>query len=149
MGANKLISSNKKARYDYTLSDDLEVGLMLVQSEIKDLTSNGINLKESYVKIISGEVFLLNANISGNTTIAANPEDFQRRPRKLLLHKKQIRKYEKLLQDPGTTLIIKDVYLNDRGIAKATLCLATGKKKYDKRKAIKERDLKRDIKNNI
>ena len=131
----KLISSNKKAKYDYFLSDDLEVGIVLKGSEIKDILENGINLKETYVKIINEEMFLIGANITGK-------EGLNLRDRKLLLHKREIRKFEKKLID-GFTLIMKDMYVADSGKVKGTLCLAKGKKNYDKRQTIKERDLDR------
>lgn len=135
----KLISSNKKARYDYFLSDELEVGIVLVRNEIKQILKHGINIKESYVKIINSEVFLIGSNING---ISSN-EVQDTRDRKLLLGKKQINKFQKLLQDQSTTLIITKCYVDDRGLVKMELALAKGKKNYDKRQTIKERDLSR------
>lgn len=152
----KIISNNKKAKYDYFLSADLEVGIVLKGSEIKHILSNGINLKESYVKIIdntkgNSEVFLINANISGHNwgdevkeyPMLQNVKDYSLRPKKLLLHKSQIKKFLKLTQEKSTTLIMRNMYLNDDGILKGTLCVGKGKKQYDKRQTIKERDLSR------
>ena len=136
----KLISSNKKARYDYFLSDELEVGIVLVRNEIKQILKHGINIKESYVKIINSEVFLIGSNING---ISSDRENLDSRDRKLLLGKKQINKFQKLLQDQSTTLIITKCYVDDRGLVKMELALAKGKKNYDKRQTIKERDLSR------
>ena len=136
----KLISSNKKARYDYFLSDELEVGIVLIRNEIKQILTHGINIKESYVKIINSEVFLIGSNING---VSSDRENLDSRDRKLLLGKKQINKFQKLLQDQSTTLIITKCYVDDRGLVKMELALAKGKKNYDKRQTIKERDLSR------
>lgn len=137
----KLISSNKKARYDYFLSDELEVGIVLIRNEIKQILTHGINIKESYVKIINSEVFLIGSNING---VSSDRENLDSRDRKLLLGKKQINKFQKLLQDQSTTLIITKCYVDDRGLVKMELALAKGKKNYDKRQTIKERDLSRN-----
>ena len=136
----KLISSNKKAHYDYFLSDELEVGIVLIRNEIKQILKHGINIKESYVKIINSEVLLIGSNING---VASDKENIDSRDRKLLLGKKQINKFQKLLQDQSYTLIITKCYINDRGLVKMELALAKGKKNYDKRQTIKERDLTR------
>ncbi len=136
----KLISSNKKAHYDYFLSDELEVGIVLIRNEIKQILKHGINIKESYVKIINSEVFLIGSNING---VSSDKDYIDSRDRKLLLEKKQINKFQKLLQDQSYTLIITKCYINDRGLVKMELALAKGKKNYDKRQTIKERDLSR------
>lgn len=136
----KPISSNKKAQYDYFLSEQLEVGIVLIRNEIKQILTHGINIKESYVKIINSEVFLIGSNING---VSSDRENLDSRDRKLLLGKKQINKFQKLLQDQSTTLIITKCYVNDRGLVKMELALAKGKKNYDKRQTIKERDLSR------
>lgn len=137
----KLISSNKKAQYDYFLSEQLEVGIILINNEIKQILNHSINIKESYVKIINSEVFLIGSNING--VQSSNRENLDSRDRKLLLSKKQIHKFEKFLQDISTTLIITKCYVNDYGLVKMELALGKGKKNYDKRQTIKERDLSR------
>lgn len=137
----KLISSNKKAQYDYFLSEQLEVGIILINNEIKQILNHGINIKESYVKIINSEVFLIGSNING--VQSSNRENLDSRDRKLLLSKKQIHKFEKFLQDQSTTLIVTKCYVNDYGLVKMELALGKGKKNYDKRQTIKERDLSR------
>lgn len=137
----KLISSNKKANYDYFLSEQLEVGIILINNEIKQILNHGINIKESYVKIINSEVFLIGSNING--VQSSNRENLDSRDRKLLLSKKQIHKFEKFLQDQSTTLIVTKCYVNDYGLVKMELALGKGKKNYDKRQTIKERDLSR------
>ena len=142
----KVLSNNKKSKYDYFLSDCLEVGLVLTGAEVKSIISGNISLKESYVKIINNEVFLIGAQI----TPAQNLPTFDfhsqfnpHRDKKLLLNKKQIRKFAKLTQEKGTTLIMRDIYVADNGKLKGTVCVGTGKKSYDKREVIKQRDLSR------
>lgn len=137
----KLISSNKKANFDYFISEQLEVGIILINNEIKQILNHGINIKESYVKIINSEVFLIGSNING--VQSSNRENLDSRDRKLLLSKKQIHKFEKFLQDQSTTLIVTKCYVNDYGLVKMELALGKGKKNYDKRQTIKERDLSR------
>jgi len=138
----KIVSNNKKANFEYFLSDNLEVGMKLLGPEVKGTLENGINLKESHARIINNEVFLMNANINCITP-AWDKNDISMRPKKLLLHKKQINKFQKLLKNPGTTLIVSKVYIAENGLLKAELCLAKGKKLYDKRNVIKERDISR------
>ena len=140
----KLISNNKTTSYNYFLSNNIEAGMSLQSLEVKSIISNGISLKESYVRIINDEVFLINSNI--NKPLTSSWESFdEKRPRKLLLHKKQTNKLSKLLKDPGTTLIATKVYIADNGKIKCEIALGKGKNVRDKRNTIKERDLKRSI----
>lgn len=146
----KLISSNKKARYDYFLSNHLEVGIVLIDNEIKQILQHGINLKESYVKIIKNEVFLVGSNIHGinfekikDKPVLLGAYNQDTRDRKLLLHKKEINKFKKLLQDQSTTLVCTKCYVNDNGLVKLEIALGKGKKLHDKRETIKKRDLDR------
>lgn len=129
----KVISQNKKAQFDYFLTNNLEAGVVLKGPDIKEILNYGINLKESYVKIISKnnkpEVWLINANINNNAD-----------PKKLLLHKAQINKFAKLTREISTTLICTKAYLDDNGKVKVEVALGTGKKQHDKRNVIKERD---------
>lgn len=134
---------NKKAKYDYFLTNNLEVGLVLHGPEVKSILKSNISLKESYVKIINSEMWLINANISEMKYSRFEKTCDATRPKKLLLHKKQLNKFQKLLKEPGTTLIMYEIYTDDNGRLKGTLCLAKGKKQYDKREVIKERDLAR------
>lgn len=152
----KIISSNKDASYNYFLSHELEVGFELIGQEVKAIKEHGINIKSSYVKVTENknnkkEMWLINANIGliepkrdvSNRPLLKMAIDGNKRDRKLLLHKKQILKFEKLLKESGSTLILKDVYFNDKNMIKGTLCFAKGKKQYDKREVIKKRDLER------
>jgi len=142
----KVLSRNKKASYDYFLSDALEVGLVLTGAEVKSIISGNISLKESYVKIINKEVFLIGATVTpaqNIPTFDASSQFDGSRDKKLLLHKRQIAKFSKLTQEKGTTLIMKDIYTDDKGIIRGTVCVGKGKQLHDKRQVIKERDLER------
>ena len=141
----KLITSNKKAHFNYFLSDLTECGLVLVGTEIKSLRWHGCSLNDSYIVIRNGEMEVLNMHI--------NPFDkgniFNHDPlrtRKLLLHKKQIKWFEDKVKRGGYTIVPTRVYLK-KGRAKMEIALAKGKKLYDKREDIKQRDIKRGIKN--
>lgn len=138
-----MIIKNKIASYSYFLSDNLEVGLVLYGSEVKSILNSHISLKESYVKITNNEAWLINASVSEIKITQFDKSCDALRPKKLLLHKKQINKFQKLLKEPGTTLIMYEIYTDDNGRLKGTLCLARGKRLYDKRNVIKERDLSR------
>lgn len=143
----KLISSNKKAGYEYFLSDFLECGIELKGTEIKSLRVNGASLSESYVIIKHGEMIVLGLNIpqydKGNIF---NHEPL--RSRKLLLHKKEIEKYFKKVQEKGFTIMATKIYLK-RGKAKIEIALAKGKKLYDKREVEKNKSIKREIASEI
>lgn len=134
---------NKKAYHDYEIIEKLEAGIQLKGSEVKSLREGRANLKDSYAKVINGEMFLF------NFYIAPYPNSFEKiepkRKKKLLLHKKQINKWAQKVEEKGLTIVPLSVYFNDRGLAKVELALVKGKKIYDKRKAIKERELKREI----
>ena len=134
---------NRKARYDYEISDTYEAGIVLTGTEIKSIRLGNANLKDSYATIKNDEVFLLNMHISpyeqGNIF---NHEE--RRTRKLLLHKKEILKIRDKLLIDGYTLVPIKLYFK-RNRAKILVGLAKGKKNYDKRESIKERDIKRDM----
>lgn len=142
-GMGKLIAQNKKARHDYTIEDTVEAGIVLQGTEIKSIRNGRINLKDGFARIRNGEVFLHNVHISPYEQGNLYNHD-PRRMRKLLLHKKQIRKLESEIQNPGTTLVPLKVYLKD-GYAKVLLGVAKGKKQYDKRETLRRRDIDRDI----
>ncbi len=139
----KILSNNKKAKFDYFLSNDLEAGIVLTGAEVKSIRDGQISLKESYVKIINNEVWLIGATITDSSQYSSYSKFDGRRDKKLLLSKKQINKYNKLTQERGTTLIMQNIYLNDKGMIKCTVCVGTGKQTHDKRNVIKQRDLDR------
>lgn len=139
----KLISSNKKASFNYFLEEFFECGISLLGTEIKSLRNHSASLTESYAVIKRGEVFLLNMNIpvydKGNIN---NHEPL--RTRKLLLHKLEISKIQKATEQKGYALVPTKIYFKN-GLAKVEIALAKGKKLYDKRDTIKENDVKREI----
>ncbi len=133
---------NRKAKFDYFIEEEIECGIELVGTEIKSIRAGSCNIKDSYAVIKNGEVFLLNTFISpykeGNIF---NHEE--RRSRKLLLHKNEIKKLNDKVVLQGYTLIPLKIYLKE-GKAKVLLGVCKGKKNYDKRETIKERDIKRE-----
>jgi len=144
MGQRKLLENNKKARHDYFFDELIECGLELTGTEIKSLRAGGVSLRDSFAKIEKGEVFVYNMHISpydkGNRY---NQEPL--RPKKLLMHKQEIRKLDNMVMQKGVTLIPSQVYLNEKGMAKLELAVARGKKLYDKREDIARRDAARDM----
>lgn len=135
---------NKKAYHNFELVEKIEAGLSLVGSEVKSLRTGTADINGSYARIINGECFLLGA------TIAQYEQAGQRnleplRKRKLLLHRREILKIRTKLEQRGFTLVPLRIYFSGRGLAKVELGLARGKRQYDKRKTIAERQTKRDI----
>ena len=139
----KPIAENRRARFDYFIEDTIEAGLMLTGTEVKSLRVGRANIAESYASVEGREIKLINADIPpyGHAN-RFNHEP--RRPRKLLLHRRQIDRLIGAVQREGRTLIPLRLYFNDKGIAKLELALATGKKTHDKREAVAERDWQRD-----
>jgi SsrA-binding protein len=139
----KLIAENRRARFDYFLDETVEAGLMLTGTEVKSLRNGRANIAESYAAVEGREIVLVNADIppyAGGNRFNHEP----RRPRKLLLHKKEINKLIGAVQREGRTLIPTRLYWNDKGLAKLQIALAKGKKAHDKREATAERDWQRD-----
>ena len=144
MAERKLIAGNKKARHDYFIEEEYEAGIVLTGTEIKSIRGGGLNLRDSFAKVENGEVWVYNMHISPYETGNRYNTD-PKRPKKLLLHKKEIRKLVGYISRDGLTLVPLDVYLDRRGRAKLTLAVARGKKLYDKREDIAKRDAARDI----
>ena len=142
-----VIVTNKKAAYDYFILSKYEAGIVLQGSEIKSIRNHAVNLKDSYVVIKNQEVFILNMHIAeyshGNLF---NHDPF--RTRKLLLHKKEILKVQLKIRQEGFTLILTKLYFNEKGKVKVEIALAKGKKLYDKRETIKQREQKRELQKN-
>ncbi len=137
-----LVANNRRARYDYQILEELEAGLVLTGTEVKSLRLGKCQINDAHIGEKDGELYLLNAHIApylqGNIF---NHEE--RRPRKCLLHKKQINKLIGAIQQKGITIIPIKLYFNQRGIAKLLIGLGKGKKLFEKRETIKKRDWER------
>ncbi len=139
----KVISENRKARFDYFIEDSYECGIALEGTEVKSVKNGAISYPDGFAEISNGEVFLKNFHISEysySSIFNHNPD----RPKKLLLHKEEIKKITRKIEQKGYTLIPLDVYLKD-GRVKVSLGVCKGKKQFDKRETIKNRDINRDI----
>jgi SsrA-binding protein len=139
----KIIATNRKARHDYFLLDIYEAGLSLLGSEIKSIRAGQVSIKEAYVRTDGEEAWLVDAHISPYDHANRFNHD-PRRPRKLLLHKKEIQELYDDVRKKSVTIIPLRLYLKG-GLAKLEIAVARGKKKYDKRQAIAERDTQRII----
>ncbi|MCA9731170.1 MAG: SsrA-binding protein SmpB [Deferribacteres bacterium] len=139
----KIITVNRKARHDYEVLDTFEAGLVLVGTEVKSLRDGKANLKDSYARINNGEMWLHGTHISVYSHGTYNNHDPERQ-RKLLLHKKELRKLMGRVEEAGLTLVPLKMYFK-RGKAKVQIALARGKRQYDKRQDIAKRDAQREI----
>jgi len=132
------VTENRRARHDYSVEETVEAGLLLTGSEVKSLRQGQASIVEAYAGPRKGELYLINANIPEYRQARENHEP--KRPRKLLLRKREIERLMGAVQREGMTLVPLKLYFNERGIAKLLLGLAKGRKKHDKREAIKARD---------
>jgi SsrA-binding protein len=139
----KIICVNKRARFDYAIEETLEAGLVLQGTEVKSLREGRVDLKDAYADLHDGEMFLLHAHIKPYEQANRFNHDPER-PRKLLLHKREIHRLIGKTQEKGLTLIPTRMYFT-HGKAKVELGLAKGKKQYDKREDLKRRSAQRDI----
>lgn len=137
---------NRKARFDYEILEEIETGLVLTGTEIKSIRNGSANLKDSYAIIKNNEVYILNMHISKYEEGNQFNHD-ETRTRKLLLHKKEILKLNDKIQLQGLTLVPLKLYFK-KNKAKLLIGLARGKKNFDKRESIKERDIKRNLEKN-
>ena len=151
MAESKKIAENKKARFNYTIEDSIECGIVLEGTEVKSVKSGNISFLDSFAEIINNEVFLKGFHISEysySSVFNHNPD----RPKKLLLHEDEIKRLKRKVEEKGVTLIPLDFYLKN-GRVKVNLGLCRGKKLFDKRASIKEKDLnrsmQRDFKNSL
>jgi SsrA-binding protein len=140
----KIIARNRKAAHDYALGERYEAGLVLTGAEIKSIRANRINLQDGFVQEQGGELWLLNVHISPYEQSGTYGYTEPLRPRKLLLHKKQIAQIISRTREKGFTVVPTEVYLK-KGKAKVEIALAKGKKLYDKRDAIAKRDSEREM----
>ncbi len=141
--ATRVAAQNRKARHDYTIEDTFEAGIVLTGSEVKSLRAGRANIQESYATEKDGEIFLVNSYIPEYKQ--AGPFNHEpRRPRKLLLHRREIGRMLGAIQRQGMTLVPLKLYFNKRGMAKLEIGIAKGKRQYEKREATKKRDWERD-----
>lgn len=139
----KILARNRKAHHDYSFQDKYEAGLVLSGSEIKSIRAGQMSIKEAYVRTDGEEAWLVNSHIAPYDP-ASRQNHPPRRERKLLLHKKEIRKIWDQVRQKGVTVIPLQVYLK-KGRAKVEIALAKGKRQYDKRQALKKKDAEREI----
>ncbi len=142
----KILIQNKKAYHDFTIIKDYEAGVVLKGSEIKSLRAGRGNLKDSFVRIIKGELFLLGAHISYLGTTNAHFRPDEKAPRKLLMHRKEIDKLLGAVSTDGYTLVVLSLYLNSKNRLKAKIALAQGKNLHDKRETLKKKQANLDAK---
>lgn len=139
----KVVARNKKALHDYHICDRVEAGMVLTGTEVKSLRAGRASLVDAFATIDNGEVWLRNAHIP-EYEFGTFSNHAAKRNRKLLLHRNQIDKLERQVSDSGRTLVPLSIYFSD-GYAKVELAVATGKKDWDKRQTIAERDARRDV----
>jgi SsrA-binding protein len=139
----KIIAQNKRARFDYLFLDVLEAGIILTGSEVKSIRDGKVSINEAYADEMNGHIHLINANIQ-EYPLAKHFNHEPKRPRKLLLHKKQENKWLGAIRKKGVTLVPVALYYNQKGTIKLEIALGQGKQKADKRETIKERDWQRE-----
>src|SRR6201746_990141 len=139
----KVVRENRKARFNYAIEDTIEAGIALTGTEVKSIRNGKTTIAESYADSKGGEIWLINANIP--EYLQANRFNHEpKRPRKLLLHKRQINKLIGAVEREGMTVVPLKIYFNDKGRAKVEIALAKGKKLHDKRESEKQRDWSRE-----
>ena len=137
---NGLIAENRRARYEFSLEDTYEAGIQLTGTEVKSLREGQANIAESYVSPENGEIMLINANIPEYQQAGPFYQHAPRRPRRLLLHKKEIAKIAQAVDRQGMTTVPLRLYFNDRGLVKLQIAVAQGKKLHDKRATARTRE---------
>lgn len=135
---------NKRATFDYELIDTYTAGIVLTGTEIKSIRLGKASLVDTFCYFIKGELWVKNMHIAEYFYGSYNNHS-ARRDRKLLLSKKELEKFQRELKTPGLTIVPARMYINEKGLAKLVIALAKGKKQYDKREAIKEKDDRRDM----
>ncbi len=139
------VATNRKAHFHYTILDTYEAGIMLTGGEVKSLRQGHASIGESYVSVEKGELYLINARIEDYLSATHGfVEQQATRPKKLLLHQKELSKLIREVHQKGRTIVPLDLYFNQRGIAKVKIALAQGKTYADKRETMKQRDWQRD-----
>ncbi len=140
---SKIDIKNKRASFEYEFLENFTAGIVLSGTEIKSIRSGKASLVDSYCYFVGTELFVKNMHVADYWWASFNKHD-PRRDRKLLLNKKELRKLSRAIKDKGMTIVAKRLFIADNGYAKLDIALARGKKEYDKRQSIKEKDLKRE-----
>ena len=141
---NKVNIINKKAKFEYILNDSLISGIVLTGSEIKSIRNNKVSIRESFCKFYKDELFIINLNIEKYQF--SNDDSYNpKRQRKLLLNKRELNKLKKSVQQKGSSIIPYKLFINEKGFAKIEIFTAIGKKLYDKRTSLKDKENKRSL----
>ena len=140
----KVEITNRKASHEYFFVQEFDAGIMLTGTEVKSIRNGNANLSDAYCIIEKGELWIRNLYIA-EYEFGASSNHFPRRQRKLLLRKPELRKLDRGMREKGSTIVAYKIFLSERGFVKITVCLARGKKTYDKRETIKDRESKREI----
>ena len=140
---------NRKARFNYFIEEEIECGIELLGNEVKSIREGSCNIKDSYARVKNNEIFVINMFIKKYSHTSESFAQDETRPRRLLLHKKEILKIKEKVTKEGYTLIPLKIYFNKDNRAKLLLGICKGKKNYDKRETIKERDIKRKIEKDL
>jgi SsrA-binding protein len=140
----KIVAKNKKAFHDYEILEKLEAGIELLGSEVKSIRMGRVNLKDSYVRIIKGEAWVFGMHISLLESTNPHYKPDEKRPRRLLLHRKQIDKWVGRIKREGLTIVPLMLYFNERNKAKLQIALAKGKREHDKRETLKRKTAERE-----
>ncbi len=141
---NRINILNKKARFNYEILETYEAGIQLFGSEIKSIRLGKVSIAESFCQIINGELYVINMQIE-EYLLATHYNHLPKRDRKLLLKKRELLKIVKRMQDIGNAIVPLKMYITDKGFAKLQIALAKGKKNYDKRQTIKQREAKKSL----
>ena len=143
-GKEKIIATNRKARHDYFIDETYEAGIALTGTEIKSARAGRVNLRDSYVQVKDGELWLVDTHIAPYKQAGYGGHE-SKRPRKLLMQRREINRLQGKVQEKGYTIVPLRLYLKNNKWAKVEIALARGKKLYDKRRAIHERDAQREM----
>lgn len=140
----KTIATNRKARHDYFIDETSEAGIILTGTEIKSARAGRVNLRDSYVQVKNGELWLIDTHIAPYEQAGRNSHE-PKRPRKLLMHRREINRLQGKMQEKGYTIVPLRFYLKHNKWAKVEIALARGKKLYDKRQSIRKHDAQREM----
>ena len=135
---------NRRARFEYEILEEIEAGMVLTGTEIKSLRSSKASITEAFCQFIDGELYIINMMID-EYKLGTFYNHKTKRERKLLLHKTELKKFEKRLKDVGNTIVPLKMYINNKGKAKILIALGRGKKLYDKRESLKDRESRRSL----